>query len=246
MKSMTDRGTARRSRLQKGATMVEFALVMPVAILLVLGIIQMGLMYSAKEMLNEATFQGARAGSLHHADVDSIKKAMARAMVPFYQDNTTSDDLERVAVATIKALADFQCDDPTKPCSLKIEILNPTPEVFADFGVTSNQSQGHTYIPNDNLEIRPHDVKGPTSGVSIQDANTLKIRVTYGYPLAVPLMRQMFGAIMCGAKSGIDAFGVQSLTPATSDDCRDFYSQGRVPLVAYATVQMQTPAWKPD
>jgi hypothetical protein len=28
--------------------------------------------------------------------------------------------------------------------------------------------------------------------------------------------------------------------------CAAFYNQGRIPIVVYATVQMQTPAWEPD
>jgi hypothetical protein len=52
---------------------------------------------------------------------------------------------------------------------------------------------------------------------------------------------------MCGVDSGIDAFGRKKVDNIDdTDNCTAFYSQGRVPLVSYATVQMQTPAWKPD
>ena len=59
-------------------------------------------------------------------------------------------------------------------------------------------------------------------------------------------MKAVLNAVMCGVSTGIDAFGTKRSAGADSSDCTDFYSKGRVPLVSYATVQMQTPAWKPE
>jgi len=238
-------GRRRGSGRQSGATLVEFAIVTPFALLLVLAIIQLGLMYSAKELVNEGAFMAARAGAVQNAQVDKITDVMVRSLVPFYQDTTNTDDLSRLAQALANATTDTVCI-PFVHCFLKVEVLNPTPAAFDDFGITSNASDGHTYIPNDNLEYRPHSFQGDSSHYSIQDANALKIKVTYGYELKVPLMKAVFSAIMCGVDSGIGAFGRQEVPGANTNNCTDFYSQGRVPLVSYATVQMQTPAWKPD
>jgi hypothetical protein len=228
--------------------MVEFAIVSPVALLLVLGIIQLGLMFSAKQVVNEGAFLAARAGAVENAQLDKMTEAMQKALLPFYQDTTNTVDFTRLKKALDFARSDTDCSDPNA-CFLKVEVLNPTPAAFADFGLTSGGGGGaqHTYIPNDNLEFRPHDVTGKSSGLSIQDANALKIKVTYGYELKVPLMRAVIGSVMCSIDTGIDAFGRGNLAvPASTDDCASFYRQGRIPLVAYATVQMQTPAWKQD
>ena len=231
---------------QIGTTMVEFAIVSPIAIVLVLGIIQLGLMFTAKELVNEAAFLAARAGSVQNAQVDKMTDAMTKALIPFYQDTTDTNDFTRLLTADLKAQQDTLCN-PLGACFLKVEVLNPTPAAFQDFGLTSAAQQNHTYIPNDNLEYRPHDSTGPSSGLSIQDANALKIKVTYGYELKVPLMRTVISAVMCGIDSGIDAFGRgKNSVTASAGDCSNYYSQGRVPIVAYATVQMQSPAWKPD
>lgn len=236
------RGALRR---QSGVTLVEFALVTPFALLLVLGIIQLGLMYTAKEVVNEGAFLAARAGAVQHAQVDKMKDVMVKSLVPFYQDTTNTDDLSRLAQALVSATTDTVCI-PVVRCFLEVEVLNPTPEAFDDFGITSNASEGHTYIPNDNLEYRPHS-RGGSSNYSIQDANALKIKVTYGYELKVPLMKTVFGAIMCGVDSGVSAFGRKKVDSVDhTEDCIQFYRQGRVPIVSYATVQMQTPAWKAD
>lgn len=241
-------GTAGRRRGpggQSGATLVEFAIVTPFALLLVLAIIQLGLMYSAKELVNEGAFMAARAGAVQNAQLDKMTDVMVRSLVPFYQDTTNTDDLSRLTQALVNATTDTVCI-PLR-CFLKVEVKNPTPEAFDDFGITSNAADGHTYIPNDNLEYRPHSIQGDSSHYSIQDANALKIKVTYGYELKVPLMKAVFSAIMCGVDSGISAFGRKKVdNNDDTDNCTEFYSQGRVPLVSYATVQMQTPAWKPD
>ena len=229
---------------QVGATMVEFALVMPFALLLVFGIIQLGLMFSAKSIVNEGAFMAARAGAMDHAQLDpaqqdSMHQAMFRALIPLYQDTTNGDPYTRLAGAFFNAQHDTNCNGQS---CLRLEILNPTQPAFDDFGVTAG---GHTYIPNDNLEVRSHSDIGGNSGLSIQDANALKIKVTYGYEIKVPLMRSVLNSVICGVSSGIDAFGNGDPTVnAATDDCSNFYSQGRIPIVAYATVQMQTPAWQ--
>ena len=224
---------------QKGAAMVEFAIVCPFALLVVFGIIQLGLMFSAKEVLNEAAFLAARAGSVQHAQVSEMTKLMTKALIPFYQDTTIKNDVARLADAMGKALAETEL---CVQCFLKIEVLNPSDAAFQDFGLTD--AANHTYIPNDNLDFR-HSNPGANSGYTIQDANALKIKVTYGYQLKVPLMATVLNAVMCAVDSGIDAFG-RGNSPATASpsDCATYYSQGRVPIVAYATVQMQSDAWQ--
>jgi hypothetical protein len=236
-------GVARRSRAlsQTGVTLVEFALVIPFALLVVLGIIQMGLIFSAKQLLNEATFMAARAGAALNAQADPMQKAMAKALIPFYQDSGNTNDFTRLANALRDAQNDTSCAVPTS-CFLKLEILNPSAASFNDFSVSGTAFGGSRYIPNDNLEFRSRSTGG-SSGQSIQDANVLKIKVTYGYQLKVPLMQSVFGSVMCGIRIGIDAFdGNNPGGDASGSDCTNYYSQGRVPVVAYATVQMQSPA----
>jgi Flp pilus assembly protein TadG len=225
----------------RGASMVEFLIVTPFALLLVLGIVQLGLMFVAKQIVNEAAFVAARAGAVDHARTWTMKQALVKAMVPFYQNTTTTNDLARLSTAWALAEADL-----LQPWNLSIQVLNPSAAAFTDFGLTD--AQGQTYIPNDSLEYRTYAYVGRRSRESIQDANVLKIRVAYAYELKVPLMQTVFKAVMCGADSGIDAFGRGSWLSlfggfASATECLQYYERGRVPIVTYATVQMQSPAW---
>ena len=232
------------ARRHRGVTMVEFANVSPLALLLVLGIIQLGLMFVAREVLDEAAFVAARAGAVNNAQTGPMRGALQKALIPFYQDTTNTSDAARIGAALVQSTIDtaIPCSETIPfPCSLGVTRLNPSDQAFDDFGLTD--AQNHTYIPNDSLDYRPHSVQGASSGLSIQDANVLKIKVTYGYPLKVPLMAAVFKTIMCSAPQGLGAFGHQAFM-GTAGDCIRFYNQGRVPIVSYATVQMQTPAWK--
>ncbi len=233
---------------QDGATIVEFTILCPFALLLVLGIIQLGLMLSAKEVVNEAAFLAARAGAVTNANRDTrtpgnvMRNVATKALIPFYQDTTDTNDYTRLATALGKATGDTFCV-PLVRCYLDIEILNPTPEAFQDFGLVSNGSQNHTYIPNDNLEYRSR-IPGSNSKLTVQDANALKIKMTYGYEIKVPLMQTVIKSVMCAFDSGVEGFGRGDNVPTGGSDCLQFYNQGRIPIVAYATVQMQTPAWQ--
>jgi len=49
--------------------------------------------------------------------------------------------------------------------------------------------------------------EGHSSGLTIQDANELRIKVVYAYELKVPLVKTVFGRVLCGIDSGVNAFG---------------------------------------
>lgn len=70
-----------------GQAMVEFLIVVPVMLLLVLGILQFALIYQAKVTLNYAAFETARAGSLNHGNRDAMNLAFASSMAPLYTNS---------------------------------------------------------------------------------------------------------------------------------------------------------------
>jgi hypothetical protein len=222
---------------QAGVSLVEFAIVCPFALLIVMGIIQLGLMYSAKQILNEATFVAARAGAVQNAQRAAMRKAIIPAMIPFYQNTSDTNPALRLLNASGRAQLDLP-DLPAPFGNLDIDVLNPTPEVFNDFGLPDSGNQ----IPNDNLEYRDYTVRGASTGLTIQDANALKIKVTYAYELKVPLMQNVIKSVMCAFDTGVNAFGRGGAGSADGSNCARYYNRGRVPIVAYATVQMQSPA----
>lgn len=237
---MPRRGTGNRRARQRGATLAEFVVVGPLAFLLILAIVQLGFMFMARSTLNNATFMAARAGSLHNADPAVIRSALVKGLIPFYQDSTQTSDVSRLSAAWLAAQADLLIGFPPR---LKVEILNPSPGAFKDYGVADPANGNRLYIPNDNLQFRSVSI-GKESKQTLLDANLLRIRVTYAYELKVPLISYVFKRVMCGGfGDGVNAFGGDTsvLEASNLSNCI-YYQQGRTPIVSYATVRMQSPA----
>lgn len=125
----------RHGRSPRGLGLVEFVIVLPVAIVFVLGLVQAGFIYMAKLQVNHATFQAARLGSLHNADEGVMKTALLRSLSPFYQNNIETNDSVRLA----KAKVDTELDQVLHP--VKLERLNPSAQSF------------------EGQEIQPHEAK---------------------------------------------------------------------------------------
>jgi hypothetical protein len=222
----------------------------PIAILVIMALIQVGMMMSAKQILNEATFEAARMGASEHACKGDVVRALKRKLLPFYQNSTDTNDFTRLLNAGLAENLDLISifSGPR----LTVDRLSPPDAAFTDFGINVEGCAGNQMaaIPNDSLEYRTYS-PGSQSGLTIQDANELRIRVVYAYELKVPLMKTVFGSVMCGIDSGVNAFGRGDgggiAGEIANNNCSNYYRRGRMPITTYATVQMQSDAWQdPD
>jgi len=202
---------------QKGGATAEFLISVPILLLMGLGGMQTIFFYDAKTTLSYATFEAAREGAVTHGQTKNMRNELGIRLAPIFGgDGTASEAVQAMAESSLEV---------NNPLFTKIEVLNPTREAFNDFGV-ENKASGKKEIPNDNLKFRSRSV-GSTSGVNIQDANLLKIKVTYGYKLEVPLINAVLPPLM------------KWIDPANFS----YYAAGRIPMTAVATVRMQTAAW---
>ncbi|MDH4182753.1 MAG: pilus assembly protein [Nitrospinota bacterium] len=212
-----------------GQSMTEFIIVWPTILLLTLGSLQMGLIYWAKATVNLAAFQAARAGSLENASVSAMEEEFFRSLSPLYTVDATP--------AAVKSAYEKISKEATDGY-IKLERISPASGEFAAY---ADAALGYA-IPNDNLMFRSTMVKAG-SQVNIQDANLLKVKVTYGYKLLVPLIKTVIIRIL---KTGMmpRQYGAEEKVkdPETDPFLLNLYDAGRVPIVAYATVRMQTPA----
>jgi len=233
------------------------------------GAFQFALIYQAKVTLNYATFEAARAGALNQARMSFIENAFANAMAALY---TNDDNVDQVREGRCRIRAEMYGGDPygLEPddrCTVNgqpvpdqvnpeavfvdIAILNPRPEHFepGNHGVDTGDG---LVIPNDNLMYRPPTVK---AGVSIQDANLLKLRITYCYPMVGPLVNRTIGALVNLLDRGED---IESARPDWNAQYQDYLEEDetasfrdrclfdrpypRIPLNAQAVVRMHSPA----
>lgn len=181
----TMRAAAFKKQRHKGQAMTEYLIILPSLLLLILGVIQLAFIYQAKSTLNYATFLGARQGSLKNANLTSIKDGVAGGMTPFFMHTSTAPDVpDLVKARLISAIEIFN------PRTASVEILSPSFDAFNGLNLGGS-------IPNDNLMYRT----ASADGMSIQDANLLKIRVTYCVKLIVPFVDRIIYGLATGIQS---------------------------------------------
>jgi hypothetical protein len=141
----------------------------------------------------------------------------------------------RVGRLATRALADVNAFS-------RVEIVNPTREVFTDFndaplqarladGVTVDGNPARV-IPNTALHLRDNVRNiGAASGQNLRDANLLKLRITYGYRPSVPIARQA----LLGAWNVANGFA-----PPTDAYHATLLAAGRIPVVVQASVRMES------
>ena len=234
------RSRAKRGRLSQrynGQAAVEFMIVTPMMLLLVLGAFQFALIYHAKITLNNATFIATRTGSLNGADRGMIDLALARGLAPLF---TNDDSVSEVFDGRQQVLNDI--DDGF----ICVERLNPPNGAFTDFGVPDSAG----VIPNDNLIYRD-PAAGALSGLSVQDANLLKLRVTYCYPMVVPIVGRTIQGLRLNALPAAIRDSISNWSegaPSTFNPTApgnfqlQCLIQNRIPIVAQGILRMQSAA----
>lgn len=225
---------------ESGQSMVEFLIILPVMLLLIFSTIQFALIFHAKITLNYAAFEAVRYGTLGHGKFEEVQEGFARGLAPLYsyfesddelrrkrKGNTAEDQIEAFQRARSRIYEEF--DSPNR--LVRIERLNPTGADFVDFAPDNA-------IANDNLMYRTSKVTGKSQS-SIQDANLLHIRVTYWYPLYVPIVNKLiFNTFIC-CKTGVSE---QSFCKWGEDPvCLARDQEPVIPLTATAVMRMQTP-----
>ena len=182
-------------RREGGQALVEYLIVFPSLLLVILGAVQFALLYHMKNTLQYAAFAAARQGALKNAKMNTIKDALAAGLTPMF---TFKPDLGSLAKG--RAIAAIEVYNPL---TMKVELLSPTKEAGADFGADDPADTSKRLIPNDNLMYRASSVGG-SSGVNVQDANLLKIRVTYCAKLVVPVVNVAIYGILNGITGAKD------------------------------------------
>jgi hypothetical protein len=200
--------------------LVEFALTGSILFLVFLFILQFGLIFHAKLVLNYAVFEAARRGAVNHARVDVMRSELGIRLAPLHGgDGSHEAALLAIARTTV------QVQDTS---ATQLRILNPTPAAFEDWGV-DDPLTSERVIPNAHLRHQT-DVIGPRSGVSLSDANLLKLQVTHGFDLKIPVVNTLIARAMVV----LDSRHLH------------FYVRGKFPLTSVATLRMQSEAWESE
>jgi hypothetical protein len=204
----------------RGAAMLEFLLAGVLVLLpATFAILEFAQLTAARNALNFAAFEAARAGAVSGASVPVMRGALVRGLVPLFAPlqvgarNAAEGD---ASAAIARAWLEVNRPDLTR-----LDIENPRQPAVEDFGVIE---QGRRVIPNDGIEFR--NPIGASSGQTLRDANVLAVRIRYCRPLVMPFVSRMIPAL---------------LRPTTTDlfelGC---LARGRLPLESRAIAHMQS------
>lgn len=204
---------------QRGQAVVETCVVILVFGVFLLGILQAILFYRVKTTVDYAALEAARNGATHNAKMSAMRVGLARGLMPLYAHKVGNGEATRAYAEAFVAASN--------PLVSEIRVISPTKAAFADW--KERQFDGVEAIPNDSLAFRPSSAGG-RSGLTVQDANVLKIRVVYGYKMIVPVIDKLVIAIFRESfYKGLSAREIAML------------ESGRLPIVSQAMVRMQTP-----
>ncbi|AWV05827.1 TadE family protein [Marilutibacter maris] len=217
----------RAPRRARGQSLVEFLIVTPIFLFLVLVIFQLVLIYRAKMTLDYAALEAARMGAVKGADKGAMQRGLIRGLMPLY---ATSGGAGGAAAAWGRAKADIGLGR-----AAKIEIISPTKRAWDNH--KERQHNRRYALPNDSLAFR--DRRVGSSGMNVQDANILKIKVTYHYPLIVPFVDR----VMRGDSDYVKPQGFLDPAKVKMSNRLGFWSHYRIPIESYAIVRMQTPIY---
>lgn len=240
---------------QRGQALVEYIYVFPILIMLILGAIQFGFIYQTKSTLNYATFAATRQGALNGGIMSSIVDGLVSGMMPLFAHSKGNErDLDMLKEAWKLSFAQLSDPDLTT-----ITIVNPSQQMWNDYyeevptsnfltelipSLSSLFSGKSRYIPNDNLMYR----KEAANGTTIQDANLLKVRITYCYRMAVPLLNKLIYNLVVDppttlvvGSTAADMLASEGGGSSSKQCTKKQDGQYRIPITSEAIVRMQTP-----
>ena len=237
----------RRTHRSRGQATIEYLYVLPILLILLLGSLQFVFIYEAKLSLNYATFVATRAGALKNGSMAAIQDGLYSGLAPLFAHGKDQ-----------KALKDARAAAKTELGNNKlalISIVNPTAGAYSGFANAAGE------IPNDNLMYR--DPADQQDGMNVQDANILKVRVTYCVRLVVPIINRMIYSFVVSPPAtvakidsttyqggSIAAPELLKVAPASTTaaglciDPSNAYPY-RVPVTSEAIVRMQSPFQDP-
>ncbi|WP_223642473.1 TadE/TadG family type IV pilus assembly protein [Corallococcus sp. EGB] len=176
-----------RSRYESGQVAVETAIVLPLFIFLLLGILQLGLMHQARLLTKYAAYKAVRAGSLHNGNVEMMERAALAVLLPMISQ-AGSGGAEKITPVNGASEFNQKWNAVSK---------NKMPEVnlkYAEVQICGPSKNLITSDTHDNREADFDDARiasGNGSGGGQGDwgkslRTKLSIQVTFNYRLPIP------------------------------------------------------------
>ncbi|NOK39246.1 pilus assembly protein [Corallococcus exercitus] len=169
---------------ESGQVAVETAIVLPLFVFMLLGILQLGLMHQARLLTKYAAYKAVRAGSLHNADIPTMEKAALAVLLPMV---STAASGGAEVIKPITSAGDFKSkfesgdigknkmNDASGLKFAEVTICNP---LKGDLG---SGSHGNKEMDFDDPKVASGD-----AGWADSLRTKLSVQVTFNYRLPIP------------------------------------------------------------
>lgn len=210
----------RRTRRARGQVVVETAIIMPVFVFLILGLLQLGLMHHARVMTKYAAYKAVRAGSVNRGEKDAMTKAALAVLVPVIgRDSAAGAPNKTDSVGAYNTgWNNLKGNDQGGVPFVEVAICNPKRSQiqqnanFDDPRESMAQNQGAAEPPDPNdpdpggggLGIPTPGVGGsaPQMGWQGFNASKLQIQITLFYRMYIPFANWMVWRLAVGEETG--------------------------------------------
>jgi hypothetical protein len=193
--------SSRPAARQRGAAMAAFVVTALPLLFCALFVVEAARWHITRQMLNLALLDAARAGATSHARPAVIDQAFETALLPLFHPPGRHGD------ARARMRANFlEVAQQTGAMPWRIDVVAPAAPAYADFGDASLRvanAPGLPTIRNDyqaEQHLRRRRMgwpggRGPRSGQTIFEANTLRLSLSYAHPPSVPGLRAVLRGI---------------------------------------------------
>lgn len=200
--------TRRVPSRESGQVAVETAIVMPLFVFLILGLLQLGLLHQARLLTKYAAYKAVRVGSIHNAKQEAMKRAALAVLLPM-KGNRTSKGLYNASAgkfATSWGIAkqDVSKGDTDTANPLKVTICDPTSQITGDFDDPDSQM-------------------GPGGGWEGQNHGRLAIQITNNQELVIPFANAVIFYILV-AQEKAELYNVLRMRPEGDQRHKDWLS----------------------
>jgi hypothetical protein len=192
-----------------GFSVIEILIALPLLLLVLFALIQIGLLWHARFSLQHAVVVAARHASVSHGSDHSIRDGFVQGLMPLVGRSTSLSGMPTALFLSGSALAEGLAMG-----WMRWQVLSPTRQSFQDWGrpadpyLSPGGAAGEFEIPSAPLpalalRARPASgVKqtlgglavGVASNQTLIEANTLKLRLEFGVPLNMPIAGPLLAA----------------------------------------------------
>lgn len=190
-----------RKRLgrQSGQVAVEAAIVMPLHVFLMLGLMQLFLMHHARLMTKYAAYKAVRAGSMKNARISEMERAATAALLPMIAEGRNGMDVVFPATTGAQAVQKWMRVSPPGLGNRMMELPTVKHVEVMICGPLRRDVPGGNEIDHDDPRNFNPDLQGSNNpNWARAHATKLRAQITFNYRMPIPFANAVFFNIARG------------------------------------------------